>query len=161
MVIINHYLWGNQIQHRKTGIPVRKKCLLWAKMFSNSFVVVILPFNSQTHRYQGGENLKQMIIHEGWLNTSFGDKNLCDDDIQQAEVSYRIWAWESFWNWHFSKYLPVRSNSGSGSNNTPCTGQLSLQNSTFKSCVSSFLCFEPSYCQMLSHSLALILPVLP
>lgn len=106
-------------------------------------VIVILPLNSQTHSHHRGENLKQVILHKTPLSTSLDHKNLCDDDnFQTAKSSHWIQASEGFLNWHFSK---ISTPNDQQWQSDTCTGQFSVPNSTLKSCLGSFLSFEPSF----------------
>lgn len=140
MVIINNYVSGDQIQHRKMKILVRKQCLLQAKMFSNGFVVAV---GSQTRHYHGGENLKQVVLHKISVRSSLCHKNLCgDDDFQRAKSPGWFQASESFLSCHFAE-IPTWNDSSGGL--VACRGPFSVQKSTLRSCWSSFLSFEPSF----------------
>lgn len=129
-------------------------------MFSNGFVCYCHSAFKYPNPYHGGENLKQVVLRKRSLSTSLGHKNLGDDDhFQREKSSYCIQASESFLNWHFSKIFTCNDQQWES---VTCRDQFAVQNRTLKPYLSSFLSFEPSfYCQMLSHSLAHILQVLP
>lgn len=144
MAIINHYLGGNQIPHGKTKIFVEKKCLLCAKMFTNGFVCY------------GHTAFKQP-------NPQFSQRRESEaGDIAQKIILYFTGPRESVWRWWFSEskvilldpspreFLELALTKISTCNDQQCqsatrTGQFSVQNNTFKSCLSSFLSFEPSF----------------
>lgn len=156
MVIRKNYISDYQIQHRKMKTLVRKQCLLWAKMFSNGFVVVV---GSQTHWYQGGENLKQVITKDR-LGIPWATRT-CVVMIIFREQSQLTGSRPQRVSWAVTlqKYPLGMTSSGSLSLagvNFQC--RIALSDPAWA--VSSPL--NPlSDCQMLSHRLALILPVLP
>lgn len=143
--------WSQTITFEATKYSIEKQKYLLGRNVSSEqrclvivlCVIVVLPLNSQTQSYHGGENLKQAMLHKRSFSTSLGHKNLHDDDdFQKAKSSYWIQASENFLNWHFSEISACNDQQWQS---VACTGQFSVQNSTFKSCLSSFLSFEPSF----------------
>lgn len=139
MVIINNCISDDQIEHRKMKVLVRKQCLLWAKMFSDGFMVVVVarPIVIMEERFWSRWCCTKYQLGVHWATGICGD-----DNFQRAKAAYWSQAAEGFLSCHFAE-IPTCSDQQWQP--VACRGQFSVQNSTFTSCWSSFLSFEPLF----------------